>query len=344
MSGTKWPELGDAYDQRSQWQKLLDIHRTRCESVINGDFMGKMPDFPLSMGSRQRYAGEGVESDVEDWVHSGYIERSRVVLFHPALSSWFAFLPKEKKPLYYKETVMGALDLLEVETTGEYLSPLWDGGKIYERVADSLQGGAPITIGLGDDYNVIDEDGQLHAIDGSTWDSFAGMINGRGSHWMTTRFGGHNSVPSGLMKTSTDDQIAMARTIDVNQRRTGKMVPQMTDSDLIAGVVDFQPADENAKFVLGLTYNLDDGPDYPGICGIKLMTDDADSFRPLQEGRTLNLRRQPDQGAEDAHQAAFLGRTVDNESLLTLLAGMEATEWMSPSVMLKRELYPDVTN
>jgi len=338
MSGIKWPQLGDADKHSSDWQAILQMHRSRAEQVVNGEMMGKMPDFRLSLGSRQRYNGDPSEQYPDEWIHAGAIERSRVVLFHPALSSWFAFLPKEKKPQYYRDTVMGALDVMGVEVVGEYISPLWDGGSIYAKVADALQGGRPLTIGLGDDYNVIDEDGRLYAVDGSTWDSFAGVINGRGSTWMTTYFGGHTSVPSGVMKTSTDDQIAMASVIDTITSREGKMIPDLRDGKLIDGVVEFQPEDEDNVFVLGLTYNLDGGPDNPGICGVKLMEDSAETFRPLQEGRTLNLKREDDVNALLSHQNAFSGLTLDNESLLSVMSKVEAPDWISPGLLLRRTI------
>ena len=338
--GTKWPVLGDASVHRATWQKILDIHRSRCEDVLDGKMFGMSPNFALNMGSRQRYNGDPVEQFPEDWIHAGAIERSRVVLFHEALSTHFAFMPKENKPKYYKDTVMNALDLMELDLPARYVCPLWDGGDVYHYAADAFQGGSPVIIGLGDDYNYIDESGQLHAIDGSTWDSNAGVINGPGHHWMTTRFGGHNSVPSGVIKTTTDDQIAMANTIAKLEAKAGRRVDQMDGDNqyLLDGIAGFEQADADFKFILGLTYNLPDGPDYPGICGIKLMEDSADTFRPLIEGRTLDLKRTDDPNALLSHQSAFYGRSIDNDSLLSLMGKVDAEDWISPGVLIRREI------
>lgn len=340
FAGTKWPMLGDPHDFKREWQQLLDYHLAVCDAIIDDEMFGKMPNFALNLGSRQRYNGQPVEADPDSWTHQGFIERSRVVLYHPALSSWFAFLPKEAKPTYYKDTVLNALDYLNIETVGEYISPLWAGGKVYSRVANAMQGGDPITLGLGDDYNVIDSDGVLHAVDGSTWDSFAGVICGRGHYWSSTYFGGHNSVPSGVVDTTTKDQLAMAHLVNERQKITGRMIDKMegNDSYLLPGVAEFQPADSDASFVLGLTYGTPKGVEFPALCGVKLMEDSADTFRPLQEGRTITQTRLDDENALLSHQNAFYGLTIDNESLLTVMAGIDPEDWISPGTLLRRTI------
>ena len=322
LRGIKWPELGDPAEHIGTWKSIYDSYMKYADMLINGDLTSLHFEPMFNQGSRARYNGDPAFANMETL--EGYIERSRLVAFHPRFSAGFALIPKENKAAFYRDCIEGAINEFDNFDLGAHLTcPLYDGGKSYRMVDDAFLGGSPTVGILGDDVNSVDQNGEFTAQDGSTWDSYAGTI--LGDAFTSDRLQiGHPSVASGVMWTSIDDTIASAWLM-----RDG-----LTEYE---SIMERQKDDEEQKFFLGLSYTGKTNPEGdPHIIGVKLMADDAPKVKPLPENQVLTVKRTNDEYSMLAHQSAFYGKTADGERLLDLFGQVDAGDWISPGRLVDR--------
>ena len=121
--GLKWADLPDPDEDPSFWKQYFEHMKDIAERLLIG---GQLPAFPMNLGGRAR-SETVTHRDV--WTYDINTTRSRIVMFHPALSTFFVFIPN--KTAFYKEVwdyskdVMGLSDL-------PILFPPVDGGLVYK--------------------------------------------------------------------------------------------------------------------------------------------------------------------------------------------------------------------
>jgi len=305
LPGLKWGQLDQDDDYMfNEWFNIIK------EYGENYYFSGLHFDTPLNFGGRQRESQQ-VERDK---VHYDLeVDRTRVVQFHPAVSSCFLFMPDKHK--MYDEVITAALDIFDFNE--HFITPLRDGGSCYGAMSEGLKGNEDSVIMLGDDANIL-RDGKHYAYDGVNWESQVGTILGPAFHGTKTFFGGISHVPSGVWDTSLDGTLANMWTLKANADliREGKPV---------AGVLEREEADEEVAFMLGLRYA--DDPDYPRLQGLKLTVDKPDASVILPAGRTIEVVSKYDEDTIMRWYLGYHGKTIDGGSLLDFLEPISAEDF-----------------
>ena len=306
--GLKWGALPDTSDF---WGEMYDMIVPQFKEYA---FSGKSFDIPFNIGARQR-ADQGVYRDQVDYDLE--VTRTRVVMFHPSLSSIFAFCPDKKG--FYKEAIGGALDVLDI--SDHVISPLTHGGEVYGEAANALKDGDLSIITLGDDLNIYNK-GKQFAFDGANWESQVGTILGAPFHGSKTYFGGTHHVPSGVYDTSLDDTLATLWVYSQNRDLLleGKDFP---------GIMEREKADEDVNFMLGLAY--DEDPDFPTLCGLKLTQDRSDIGQVLGGGgyKSTVMKQKYSDDETERWELAYYGTTPDGGSLLDFLTEITVDEFKS---------------
>ena len=262
----KWGQLDP--DDTVFWKKYYEALRGNFEEHV---FSGESFNSPFNFGSRQR-ADQQVEPgeihyDLE-------VSRTRVVMFTPALSSVFAFVPD--KVGLYREVLESALDVFEVND--HFITPVTHGGEVYGAASTALKDDEDVVICLGDDVNVY-RNGTQFAFDGVNWETQVGTILGAPFHGTKTYFGGMYHVPSGVWDTTMDDTLASMWVYSRNDdMKLGKDIP---------GIMEREALDEKVNFMLGMAYMYN--YDFPRLQGMKLTQDKSNAAVPLPVGRNLEL-------------------------------------------------------
>lgn len=187
----------------------------------------------------------------------GEMDRSRIITFHPYMSSWNIFLTDKKR--WYHEVLMEIEKILDVKPHIHY--PYVEGGQIYLTASELFDSGKT-----------------FYARDGKSWDASVGVLLGKSFNPLMTYMRGLTILPSGTATTSilgTMANVAVSRNMSGDLIILGDDNNQWTDRDPgnpRVPWVELQPEDSRTKFVLGLTYANKD----PSITGIKVMSDRAD--------------------------------------------------------------------
>jgi hypothetical protein len=308
--GLKWGALPE---DRGFWTAM---YNEIVPQFKENAFSGKSFDIPFNIGSRQR-ADQQVYRDQVDYDLA--VTRTRVVMFHPALSSIYAFLPDKKG--FYNEVLTESMDVMDI--TDHVITPLTHGGEVYGEAANALKDGDLSVISLGDDLNIYNK-GKQFAFDGSNWETQVGTILGEPFHGSKTYFGGMYHVPSGVYDTSLDDTLATLWVYSQNR------------DDLLAGkefpnIMERSAEDEKVNFMLGLAY--DEDPDYPTLCGLKLTQDRSDIGQILPMGRTLELSNKYREDEAERWELAYYGTTPDGGSLLDFLTEISVDDFRGGMVV-----------
>ena len=298
--------------------ELLDTHLELAEKIIDGKMVGQYFQEPANLGLRQRNVKEFEDSMLET-TFTGAPERSRAVTFHPALSSWYVFLPKEEKVGFYKDFFDAVNTYVQPNT--KVVTPLVVGGDWVREVQDGLSGSDDIMLNLGDDANFM-INGQLTAIDGKKWDSYAGVMTGEAAAPFRIGFGGHASVGSGFVDTTPSDSLAT-----IWMHRDG--------INPVEGIAERQDLDEQYRFMLGASF-VD--VDYPRLCGLKLMADDAERSIGVQLGTTCTMNRTNTEDELLRQRLAFHGLGIEGQSFADVMTGTEASEWKNPGTLIANYL------
>jgi len=315
IPGLKWGQL-DATD-RPFWSKYFNIMKGFYEENV---FSGDSFNTPFNFGSRQR----GDQSVEPHKVHYDLeVTRTRIVMFKPALSTVFAFVPD--KTGFYEEVLNGAMDVMGIND--HFITPLTHGGQVYGEASNCLQDGDDAVICLGDDVNIYSK-GNQYAFDGVNWETQVGTILGKPFYGSKTYFGGMYHVPSGVFDTSLDDTLASMWVY--SQHRD-----MMRDGQEIPGIMEREAMDEEVNFMLGMRYS--DDPLTPRLQGLKLTMDKADASVPMPSGRNLELVSKKPEDEQERWYLGYHGTTPTGGSLLDFLEkvraedfkGGEVSEWIS---------------
>ena len=316
VPGSKWGELQNADPEF--WQLFYDHYDELFEAMDGGGMCGRLPSFEFNLGMRAR-PEMAFDPDIGGGPYRGVTTRSRMVNFHPALSAVSAFI-KDKKQAY-SDVINGWLDVLDFE--GEYLTPLVDGGKIYDVASRAFDGEFEhdVVIALGDDWNIIKPDGTFIARDGSTWESYVATILGEPFYPSFTAFGGGPAVPSGVYDTSINDGLGM-------MWLKGREIP---------GVIEYQDMDAKRKFILGLSFAEDHLK--PRLQGIKLSADDPTKAERLQEDRVYQARGKNSTLERKSWLMAYEGELLNGEDILSAFTKVSADrDYFAPREVIREVL------
>jgi hypothetical protein len=316
VPGLKWGQLPAATEDTTFWRKYYDTIRGYVEDDM---FAGKSFNTPFNFGSRQR-ADQAVEPG--ETHYDLEVTRTRIIMFTPALSSVFAFLPDKKG--FYNEILSGAMDAFKIND--HVITPLTHGGEVYGAASEAMRGNENVTICLGDDVNIY-KNGNQYAFDGVNWETQVGTILGAPFHGTKTYFGDMYHVPSGVFDTSLDDTLASLWVYSQH--------PEMKEGTEIPGIMEREIEDESVGFMLGMAYKTD--PSLPRLQGLKLTQDKSDAAVPLPSGRNLELVSSKPEDEAERWYLGYHGTTPDGESLLHFLEkvsvedfkGGEVAEWIT---------------
>jgi hypothetical protein len=311
LPGLKWEQLPE---DRQFWSEWFEIIKSNAEQHMFTP--GSHFDTKLNFGARAR-TGKQVEPGVEHYDMEE--DRTRVVLFHPALTSPFAFMPN-KTTDFYKPVFDAAMDLFEINQ--HVLCPFIHGGEVYGAACEGNSGNEDVTIILGDDCNIFHKGNQF-AYDGVNWETQVGTILGPNFYGSKTYFGGMSHVPSGVYDTSLDDTLATMWILGSEKERL------MTGEDF-PGIMEREEMDETTRFMLGLSYAKD--PNYPRLQGLKLSVDKADGSVILPSGRNVEVVSKYDEDTRLRWYLGYHGITLDGDSLLDFLSPLSAEEYRGGEV------------
>jgi len=297
--GLKWEQLPR---DENFWKPIYEEVKGFFEEYV---FSGQSWNTPFNFGMRARQDQEVQKDQI---FYDLEVTRTRIVMFHPALSMPFAFVPD--KTGFYRDVMTGALDALEIND--HVMTPLTDGGEVYGAAADALHNNEDVTIVLGDDCNIF-RNGTQYAFDGANWETQVGTLLGEPFRGSKTYFGGMYHVPSGVFDTILDDTLA---TLWVYS-----MLPEMKEGVGIPGVMEREHNDEKCNFMLGMSYAED--PNQPRLQGLKLTVDKTDAAEILPSGRSLELKNNYDEDQTLRWYLAYHGTTPDGGSLLDFLEKLE---------------------
>ena len=311
VPGVKWGGLPDPSSAPSFYKEWFDIVKAGLEQALDGKHRF---DTEFNFGMRAR-ADQAVEVEVIDYELD--ITRTRIVTFHPCLSTVFLFMPDKKN--MYKDVFVRTLDLFDYNR--HVMFPPVDGGEVYLAAAEGIHDGEDVDIVLGDDLNRYIK-GKQYAYDGANWETQVGTILGEPFYGTKTYFGGHYHVPSGVWDTTLDDTLA---TLWV-----GSQFLDNKGEVEIENVMEREKADEDVNFMLGLRYL--DNPLEPRLQGLKLTTDKATSSVTLPRGRMLELTNSYSEDQSIRWYLGYHGTTIDGDSILDLMRGIDGNEWRSGAV------------
>ena len=263
--GLMWSEL-ERELTREDWKELYDITEEILEGLVNR--LRWYISTPLYLGARAR-SESFTKQEIEQYISSGYqakfsrtISRARLVLFHPALSMWSAFIPSKNE--WYARILSKVESILKI-SEGSVHYPVVDGGMVYVTASELLSAGAKYV-----------------CYDGVTWDAIVGLILGETFQPLLIYLDGTSQVPSGITVTSLLDTIAMMVVYsklyngvdaiilgdDLNLFPSNVMTKSKTE------LIEYQLEDTRRQFMLGLNFNPD--PLVPVIDGLKITSDRAD--------------------------------------------------------------------
>lgn len=242
----------------SEWKAFYEQIRANLEQLrLN---KGRYLDLVWKTGLRARSPAMDGFTDH----FSGSIDRSRIITFHPYMSSWNIFLTDKKA--WYHEILLEVERLLDVKPEVHY--PYVEGGQIYVTASDLFQ-----------------KKGTFYARDGKSWDAVIGTILGPVFNPLMVYMKGITVLPSGAAYTSLLGTIA---NLVVSRHMRGAVVMLGDDNNQwVEGStgaynvpwIEYQPEDTAYKFILGLSF---DQPNIPRIIGIKVMSDRAAKNIPLR--------------------------------------------------------------
>lgn len=311
VPGLKWGQLPSSTEDATFWRKYYDTLKGYIQDEA---FSGKSFNSPFAFGSRQR-ADQSVE--VGKTHYDLDVTRTRIVMFTPALSSVFAFVPDKKG--FYSEVLSGVMDAFKIND--HVITPMTHGGEVYGAASEAMRGNENVTICLGDDVNIY-KNGKQYAFDGVNWETQVGTILGAPFHGTKTYFGGMYHVPSGVFDTSLDDTIASLWVYSTH--------PEMKQGEEIPGVMERERDDEECGFMLGMAYKQD--PSNPRLQGLKLTQDKSDAASPLPTGRNLELVSSRPEDEAERWYLGYHGTTPKGESLLNFLEKVSADDFKGGEV------------
>ena len=316
--GVKWADLPDPDEDLGWWKQLLE----HLKDIVDGPLReeGKLPAFPMNMGGRAR-TEQRTEKEV--WTYDFESWRSRIVMFHPALSIFFVFVPD--KHGFYSDCWKYCLDVMDLPPM---MFPPVDGGKVYKAWGEGLKDQVDqLIVILGDDFNLIHK-GEQFSWDGSNWEQFVPIILGQPWYPMFTSFGGVVALPSGVAFTTLCGTIAMAW--------LGKQVVEGGEKE-VEGIFELEQQDIDRNFMLGLRFA--DDPMHPRLQGLKLSVDDATKTQRIRAGQSAELRSKYKPDESISWYNAYHGLTLSGDSLLEPFSEVDPNDWVSPGKLALKVIF-----
>lgn len=321
IPGLKWSQLPT--ENPNWWRAFLSVLRATLEEAYESK-EAIVPNVPFFLGSRQRPDQQTIpgvsEYDLE-------VIRSRVVNFHPAFSTVFAFVPDKKG--YYTEVFEAILDLFNI--SDHVLFPPVHGGSVYTEFADMLMNRESGVVVLSDDLNVIHK-GNHYGFDGSNWETSCGVLLNDALGSTKTSFGGGLHIPSGVYDTSLDGTICNLWLYATHGDKLKEGESPIPD------ILELEPTDTRTNFMLG--WRFSDDPTHPRLQGAKLAVDNSTKTVPLPQGRGVLVESIYTDLEREAWVLAYYGETLDGGSVLDYLTDIDGNDWVNPS----RILYETVVN
>ena len=260
--GLKWQRF--IYLDDSQWSDIFERSKEMALDMTSERYAGFYHGTPMYTGIRSRSAGLGKMNFGTTF--EGEMNRSRIIMFHPALSIWTLFIPDKKG--FYADTINQVMDLFNMNVN--FTTPIVDGGQIYADCSDLLCEG----------YHI-------EPFDGKNWEAQMGVIMDERFSQFFTYIDGLSVLPSGITFTSwlgTVCTMWVSTVMGLPFSKIQQMIVLgddlncVTDANLsshhVEGVMEYQPDDKLAQFMLGVSYREDTLQ--PRIQGIKLMSDRGD--------------------------------------------------------------------
>lgn len=305
----------------NQWRTVMDAVKSQREYIMDEDKHGWSHGTQMYSGIRAR--SPGIEGD--SLVHQeGEIDRSRIIGFHPALSTWTLFMPEKKR--FYNETLTEIMSVFGL--SDDVVTPIVDGGEVYVKMSERLANG---------DY--------LNCLDGKSWEQMVGIIMGEPFSTLFTRIYGFRTLPSGITLTSWLGTVCQLWMWSKASQPSNLVVVLGDDLNIaskgalgwsVPGVVEHAKADEAVQFMLGVSYLRD--PYSPRTQGDKLMADRGDKVQHLNlswQGidETLVIGKHEERIVE-----LWLGLNVGRfgpRSLISAIKGIPGHEFRGPGDMIQ---------
>jgi hypothetical protein len=252
--GFKWRDAFSMSDD--EWRRFFEMTKSFIERLKLNP--GKFLNILYYTGLRARSPSLDSFRDT----YTGTIDRSRVIDFHPALSSWNVFLPDKKT--WYAKILQEVEQMFHV--VPEFHYPYVEGGNVYLTVNELFHSGL-----------------NYRAMDGKSWDGSVGVILGKAFHPMLLYSHGLYTLGSGIALTSLLGTIA---NVIVNRDRNGVMVIlgddmnywYKTETKVNVPWIEEEPMDTFSRSILGASFY---DPEKPRTTGLKVMSDRAEKAMPL---------------------------------------------------------------
>jgi hypothetical protein len=310
--GTGWRWRQARSITEDQWKVLFDIGVQNWELLRTHPGDGNQADWFVGIRARS----DPLER-LQD-VYSEFMTRSRIILFHPSMSTTTTFLPQ--KAAWYTEILQRTEDILGV--AGKFNYPYVLGGATYTKARDLHASGA-----------------RFKAYDGVSWDSSVGLILGPSFRPFMVRFKDIFMLPSGISVTSllgTMANVASNRHVKGEFIALGDDMNYWGNESIKASYIGEAKGDTKYKYTLGVAYEPD--IEKPRVTGVKMTMDRAKKARPLKVTRDLNqaiMTYRRDNRSRVAWAGLLLG-WFGERSLIHALEGIPPGEYISPGEILEQ--------
>jgi len=246
------------------------------------------------------------------------MNRSRIILFHPAMSLWTVFI--SQKAAWYTEVLNKFINLIKPQ--GEYFFPYVLGGQVYIKA-----------------QQLFNSEEKFVANDGKSWESSQGILLGDAFRPFMVDFGGYPMLPSGETFTSMFGTMA---SIIATRNYPGTWIILGDDMNHWGGpritvpYIEEQPLDTKYKWILGVaSAKRKDGGgiDRPAISGIKMSMDRAGAMVGIRTEdyvvhQSVQFRRR-DPRIRGAWAGLFHG-WFGPGTLIDAISGVPPGEFISP--------------
>jgi len=315
-AGLKWRDLV-AMD-RTEWRQFYDFVVGLVEQIR------AHPGWWLNLDYRTGLRSRSDKIDGFRNQYTGTIDRTRIVMYHPVVSTWFVFMPNKKD--LFARAFEDAQRILGIPN--HVLLPFVEGGRIYSVAAELFhQHGTTFS-----------------AQDGKSWEASVGQLLGPDFNFAMAKVDGVGVLASG--HTLTSYLGTLASLVRIRDQPSDTVAILLGDDQNLFGKhnkpavpwVEEDPGDTRERLILGLGYNQD--VDRPRVYGIKAQSDRADKALPLrlQEGvpSDVSMTGRHNERERAAHTGAYLGY-YGGGSLLERLRKVDLTrrDYFSPGEVIQ---------
>lgn len=319
--GLKWSALSDM--NLDEWKEFYNTVVTLAQAISSNE--GRYLNLKYNSAIRARsdsLVGNTLPNNFE-----GTIDRSRIVLFNPLLSSWNIFIPNKKS--LYTNVLKGAANILGVPQL--ILYPYSEGGTLYSKASELFNQGLP-----------------FKAIDGKNWESAVGNILGPSFRAFYTNLHGIDVLPSGIWATSLLGTLATLVTLVYSK---GDYVASILGDDLNvwgnyrAEAVPYMEEELlDSKFgnILGLGFK--ENPDFPRVYGVKAQSDRADKALPLRIGASDKFSIELSGRHSNAEIGAWIGAYLGYFGGKSLIEAVRNIDFQKYDYIAPHVIIQDLTN